>query len=167
MDQHEHPSAPPDFQKIPRRDPTLVVEKALSKIVRKKRGGFCFEVNFSFSWLSRRLGYKVRLALADVGCTQATTPGKVPAHVVLLVDNLNQNHNNNYLQEDKKTVYLVDPGFGNPGVCELALPLVYGVPFIDSQGDIFEFKVDSNSSVDGTRFDFVLFRTRITSMGEE
>ena len=168
MDQHDH-SPGENGQKeipfIPRRKelPSLDVKRSLNKIVYDKRGGFCFELNFSFAWLLRNMRYSIRLALADVGCQQATTAGKFPAHVILLVDGLQNDQDN--IDNENDLVYLVDPGFGNPGVCDLILPLVYDKPFMDSQGDIFEMKRDESGTHE--RFDSILFRTRATTTGEQ
>jgi N-hydroxyarylamine O-acetyltransferase len=41
-------------------------EWILTKIVKRKRGGFCYELNFAFGWLLRKLGYRVRFFSAEV-----------------------------------------------------------------------------------------------------
>ena len=42
------------------------MEKIYDKIVKKYRGGFCFEIASLFAWLLFKLKYEVRLVLADV-----------------------------------------------------------------------------------------------------
>ena len=60
LGQHEHPSEGLPFIGTPAVSkpllPTLDVDKCLSKLVEQNRGGFCFELNFSFAWLLRQLG---------------------------------------------------------------------------------------------------------------
>jgi N-hydroxyarylamine O-acetyltransferase len=47
--------------------PILLEEEALyDKIVRRRRGGFCYELNGLFAWLLRQLGYTVTLLSARV-----------------------------------------------------------------------------------------------------
>ena len=183
---------------IPRKDqdrlPSLNVENSLKKIIHDKRGGFCYELNFSFAWLLRSLGYKVRLAVADVGCKQKL----IPAHVVVLVDDLNvvidKDDTDIHVAEEQgegrsesdatsratstlttsstttRTV-LVDVGFGSPGVCEVVLPLEYDQPKYNPFGDKFRFERvmedPTNSSGSDHRnhqYDTVLYRTRIASI---
>ena len=76
--------------------PSLDVDKTLDKIVKQRRGGFCWELNFAFCWLLRSLGYKVRIGSAHV----MTPDGPVQGHLVLYVDNFDD-------------PLLVDPGFGD------------------------------------------------------
>jgi N-hydroxyarylamine O-acetyltransferase len=38
----------------------------LDKVVRRRRGGFCYELNFAFHWLLRELGYQVEMLSAEV-----------------------------------------------------------------------------------------------------
>lgn len=47
--------------------PIVLEEAALyDKIVRRRRGGFCYELNGLFAWLLRRLGFRVSLLSARV-----------------------------------------------------------------------------------------------------
>ena len=155
LDQHTHPADDSDdgkaieIQRLPTNDlPSLDVEKTLHKICNKNRGGFCFELNICFAWLLRSLGFRVRLALADVSCTQA-----IPAHVVILVDDL--------LPESS---VLVDVGFGTPGVCDVVLPLVHDKPKFDMHDDSFRFAACEEMN----RFNTVLYRKRSDNIdGEE
>ena len=103
LGQHEHPSEGLPFVGTPAVSkpslPTLDVDKCLSKLVDAKRGGFCFELNFSFAWLLRQLGYAVRLGRSDVFGPPGTPPNK--GHLVIFVDGLGADP------------LLVDPGFGD------------------------------------------------------
>merc|ERR1711939_709251 len=87
-----------DLPEVPISMPSNDVEVSLAKIVTNRRGGFCFEVNFCFAWLLRKLGYMVRLAHANV----MTPDGPVPGHLCILVDRL-----------DPACALMVDPGFGD------------------------------------------------------
>ena len=80
--------------------PTLDVDACLSKLVEKNRGGFCFELNFSFAWLLRQLGYAVRLGRADVFGTARHAAGQGPSGH-LSCDGIGADP------------LLVDPGFGD------------------------------------------------------
>ena len=103
LGQHEHPSEGLPFIGTPAVSkpllPTLDVDACLVKLVEKNRGGFCFELNFSFAWLLRELGYAVRLGRADVFGPPGTPPNK--GHLVIFVDGIGAGP------------LLVDPGFGD------------------------------------------------------
>ena len=103
LGQHEHPSEGLPFIGTPAVSkpllPTLDVDACLSKLVEQNRGGFCFELNFSFAWLLRQLGYSVRLGRSDVFGPPGTSPNK--GHLVIFVDGLGADP------------LLVDPGFGD------------------------------------------------------
>jgi len=81
--------------------PIVLQQAALyDKIVRHRRGGFCYELNGMFAWLLRQLGYEVTLLSAEV----AESGGNFsPAydHLALLVH-----------QEDGAD-WLADVGFGD------------------------------------------------------
>ena len=85
LGQHEHPSEGLPFIGVPAVSkpllPSLDVDACLSKLVEKNRGGFCFELNFSFAWLLRQLGYAVRLGRSDVFGPPGTPPNK--GHLVI------------------------------------------------------------------------------------
>lgn len=145
MDQHDHPAHGDDTPHIPRKTlqrlPSLDVTRSLEKIIDHRRGGFCFELNLAFHWLLSSLGYKSRLGLADVFCSNQP----VPDHVIILVNNL----------MDNDVPVLVDVGFGDP--CNVPLPIQCNVPPRQNvHGDLFEFKVDTRND----RFDTALYRTR-------
>jgi N-hydroxyarylamine O-acetyltransferase len=68
--------------------PIILREEALyDKIVRRRRGGFCYELNGLFAWLLHQLGFQVRLLSAGVA---RVTGGFGPEfdHLALLVQRL-------------------------------------------------------------------------------
>ncbi len=56
------------------------------KIVKRARGGFCYELNSLFSWLLRELGFEVSLLSARVMSAQRGGFGPAFDHLVLRVD---------------------------------------------------------------------------------
>ncbi len=90
-------------------EPIIMDEPLLvNKIVVRRRGGFCYELNGAFSWLLRELGFGVTRISARA--YHATSDHFSPEfdHMALLV------------QLDK--LYLVDVGFGEFARQPLALP---------------------------------------------
>lgn len=75
----------------------LDVERLVQKIVRRRRGGFCYELNGAFAALLRVLGFPVTLMQARVHGAEGSL-GPPYDHLALRVD----------LEEP----YLVDVGFG-------------------------------------------------------
>ena len=59
-----------------RRRTTLRLEEVYDKIVTRRRGGYCFELNGLFAWLLRELGYNVREYFGRwlLGEDQSTVP---------------------------------------------------------------------------------------------
>lgn len=88
-------------------EPIVLTEEALAdKIVRRGRGGFCYELNGLFAALLRAIGFDVRLLAASVfGDDGTLTPAL--DHLALLVE----------LDER----YLVDVGFGAHSVYPLRM----------------------------------------------
>ena len=87
LDQHAHPagsSSTAVYPEVARRTvpATLDVHVTLAKLVGRRRGGFCFEINLALAWLLRALGYTVHLTLCDIRC-RGTTPF---THVACIVD---------------------------------------------------------------------------------
>lgn len=78
----------------------IVLEEAklFGKIVHQHRGGFCYELNGSFAWLLRQLGFRVEMLNARV-YDDVSTPGPDFDHMTLLV----------HLEER----WLADVGFGD------------------------------------------------------
>ena len=62
------------------------VEAIHDKIVTRRRGGFCYELNGLFAGLLRELGYDVTLLAAEVPEPRDGGPRHDRAHLVLLVD---------------------------------------------------------------------------------
>jgi N-hydroxyarylamine O-acetyltransferase len=56
------------------------------KIVVRRRGGFCYELNGLFSWLLREVGYDVTLLAGQTVDPATGEPGHPRAHLVLLVE---------------------------------------------------------------------------------
>jgi len=54
------------------------------KIVRRRRGGFCYELNGLFGWLLEQLGFTVAMLSARV--FDGGQPGREYAHLTLLID---------------------------------------------------------------------------------
>lgn len=73
-------------------------EAFLNKIILRKRGGFCYELNTAFAWLLRNLGFRVTLLSGRVARPDGGY-GPEFDHMTLLV----------HLDED----YVVDVGFTN------------------------------------------------------
>lgn len=76
----------------------LDMAQILEKVVYNKRGGFCFEINASFAWLLRTLGFDVRLTSARIARPDGSF-GPVHTHMNLCV-----------IVDDN--AYLVDVGMG-------------------------------------------------------
>jgi len=137
-----------DLPEVPISMPSIDVEVSLAKIVTNRRGGFCFEVNFCFAWLLRKLGYTVRLAHANV----MTPDGPVPGHLCILVDGL-----------DPACALMVDPGFGDAP----RVPIPLSVKGVDAAvddpmtGDGYLLKPTTDF---GARFDTMLMRQRKAGM---
>jgi N-hydroxyarylamine O-acetyltransferase len=89
----------------------------VAKIVVRRRGGFCYELNGAFAWLLRSLGYRVDLLEAAV-FTATGTPGPHFDHLVLRVR-----------LEDP---WLVDVGFGDNHLEPLAFQT--DVDHVDAAG---------------------------------
>lgn len=146
---HEHPAAG-DYPEVSTKTPTLDVATAVDKMI-SGRGGFCFEINFAFSWLLKQLGYTVRLVEGSV----MTPGGPVPGHVCLMVDGI-----------DPAGALLVDPGIGD--FARIVVPM----SLLKSGGSVKDELGDEYSLVPYTgdptpwcsRFNVMLMRSRATGM---
>ncbi|HEY7602710.1 MAG TPA: arylamine N-acetyltransferase [Gaiellaceae bacterium] len=65
---------------------SLEPEAIFDKLVVRRRGGFCYELNGLFGWLLRDLGFEVTLLAAQTVDPTSGDPGQERAHLVLLVD---------------------------------------------------------------------------------
>lgn len=82
--------------------PILLDETSLyHKIVEKRRGGYCFEMNGVFSIALQRLGFKARNILARVTRDGVTYTAKTHQAILVEIDNRN---------------WVADVGFGNEGI---------------------------------------------------
>ena len=82
--------------------PVLLDEGSLfNKIVKNKRGGYCFEMNGLFSFVLKKIGFKVSDLLARVAIDGISYTAKT--HQVLTVEANNRK-------------WLADVGFGNDGI---------------------------------------------------
>ena len=86
----------------------LDLDELYDKIVNRRRGGFCYELNGLFAWLLSSLGYAVDLLSARVYSEERQDFGPEFDHMVLCV----------HLQHP----YLVDVGFGDSFRRPLLLP---------------------------------------------
>ena len=77
----------------------LKLERIYDKIVKRGRGGFCYELNGMFSWLLRELRYNISLVSARV-IKEDGSYGQEFDHLGIIV----------YIGDKK---YLVDVGFGD------------------------------------------------------
>ncbi|MBQ9041804.1 MAG: arylamine N-acetyltransferase [Eggerthellaceae bacterium] len=80
-------------------NPSLAIADLFDKIVVRKRGGYCFEMNAAFGALLKALGFDVRPCMARVLLRPIPYP---------LIS-----HRANFVTIDGKT-YLADVGFGGP-----------------------------------------------------
>ena len=95
-------------------EPVVLDERLLfAKIVARRRGGFCYELNGLFSWLLRELGYTVTRLSAGVYKELTGDFGPDFDHMTLLV----------HLGDDHQSAdYLVDVGFGDSFRTPMAMP---------------------------------------------
>ncbi len=100
-------------------------ERFLDKIVRQRRGGFCYELNGAFAWLLRELGFDVTRLSAGV-CNDQGVPGPDFDHMTLLVR----------IGESR---WLADVGFGDS--FRSPMRLVPDVTQTDSDPRGFEYRL--------------------------
>ena len=86
------------------RPTTLDPFDATDRIVRRRRGGYCFHLNGAFSTLLAALGYRVRLHRAGVQNHTEQRAGIYRNHLALTVDGL---------PDRPDTAWLVDVGLGD------------------------------------------------------
>lgn len=83
-------------------------ELLVAKLLDRRRGGFCYELNGAFAWLLRQLGYHVTVIEGGVYSSETGRPGPQFDHMALIVD------------LDRR--YFVDVGFGDSARTPVALP---------------------------------------------
>ena len=66
--------------------------RIVDKIVRQRRGGFCYELNSSFGWLCRQLGFRVERMSARMNTAVPDMFGPPFDHLCLRVDDHVRNH---------------------------------------------------------------------------
>ncbi|MFD0715383.1 arylamine N-acetyltransferase [Paenibacillus sp. GCM10027626] len=82
QERHLH-TVPYENLDIIRRIPlSLEIPQLLNKIVERKRGGYCFELNALFGWLLRELGYHVEDRVARFWRDEPNCPPKRRHHVL-------------------------------------------------------------------------------------
>jgi N-hydroxyarylamine O-acetyltransferase len=108
---------------------TLSVSQLYEKIVERKRGGYCFELNGLFHWLLDELGYDIDRVAARV-----TGDGGVE---------LPANHHSNIVHLDGR--YVVDVGMGRPKI-RRPIP-IDGSPHTDDVGVVWRVVESSRPDV--------------------
>lgn len=98
------------------------------KVVRRRRGGYCFELNVLFGDALAALGFTARPLMARVWVRNPETP-PAATHIVQEVT-------------IEGTAYLVDVAFGGSGA-QVPMPIAPGVELVDAHGPIrLEASVD-------------------------
>jgi len=106
----------------------LSISSLFKKLILKRRGGFCYELNYAFSALLSSLGFNVKLLSARV--FHGSTYGKAFAHMVLLVE----------VQEEK---VIADVGFGD-GIRE---PLLLNSKPVKQVDTIYKIEQQNNEHI--------------------
>ncbi len=101
-------------------------ERILGKLVDRRRGGFCYELNGAFAWLLRQLGFRVSVLSAEVAREEGGF-GIPFDHMTLRVD--------------LDRPYLADVGFGDGFRCPL--PLV-SAGEVAQAGYVYHLRQDEN-----------------------
>jgi N-hydroxyarylamine O-acetyltransferase len=106
-------------------DVSLATRDIFDKIVARRRGGYCFELNGLFDKLLQALGFKVRSCLARAVINRDYLPPQLHRMPVVELDG---------------TLRIADVGFGGP-IPASSLPLAQGVQ-TDSLGEGFRLSRD-------------------------
>jgi N-hydroxyarylamine O-acetyltransferase len=104
-------------------------ETLYDKIVSRRRGGFCYELNGLFSWLLRRLGYTVSLLSARVAQPDGAYSPEFE-HLTLLAHDL------------EGVVWLADVGFGD----SFRLPLRLQPDVEQDGGDGYTYRLSFDAT---------------------
>ena len=86
---------------------TLDLERTASKVLDRKRGGFCLELNLLFGTFLRQLGYEVRFVSCHVFANNSFQD--VATHVALIVECQAED-------QQPSAPYFSDVGFGEPSL---------------------------------------------------
>lgn len=120
LQEHHLHAVPFENLDVLRRTPlSLEIEPLFDKIVMRRRGGYCFELNALFGWLLRELGYPVEDLIARFWFDHQSPPPK-PRHQALKV-------------EVGDASYLCDVGMGGGIVPLRPIQMVEGLE--QQQGD--------------------------------
>jgi len=88
----------------------IELENSYNKIVNNKRGGFCYELNYSFYQLLKEIGFEVKMISARVFSNEDNVFGPEYDHMALIAT-------------IKTKQYLVDVGFGEFSLYPLVMEL--------------------------------------------
>eukprot|EP01043_Picozoa_sp_COSAG02_P040582 COSAG02_NODE_3296_length_6994_cov_6.368528_2_plen_156_part_00 len=77
---------PDIYPGAPRRSIVLDEARIVNKIVRERRGGFCYELNSGFGWLLRQLGFTVERLSARMNTIMPDVFGPPFDHLCLRVN---------------------------------------------------------------------------------
>ncbi|HEU5383309.1 MAG TPA: arylamine N-acetyltransferase [Ktedonobacteraceae bacterium] len=130
--------------------PVLLREEALyEKIVQRRRGGFCYELNGLFAWLLRQLGFQVSLLSASVAREQG---GFNPPfdHLTLLLHGLDGAN------------WLADVGFGD----SFRRPLCLQADLEQRESDGQAYRLTQEDSAEAEEADY-WFMQRLGEQGWE
>ncbi|MER6958363.1 MULTISPECIES: arylamine N-acetyltransferase [unclassified Streptomyces] len=98
--------------------PSLAPADLIAKLVRSRRGGYCYEHNSLLSVVLEALGFRVTLLTARVVVGAERFEERPRTHMALLVE-----------APGDPQPYLADVGFGAPGALLEPVPLIAGVEF--------------------------------------
>lgn len=118
---------------------SLALEDLVEKVIRRRRGGFCFELNGLLAELLEALGFFVRRVPAVVFAGAAGWRG-VPTHIFLLVA---EPPNGAPAGEDSERLWFADVSFGEPPLEPLRLWLD-GREQTTAEGMISRFVIDDH-----------------------
>ena len=106
-----------------RREPELTLEALFDKLILRRRGGYCFELNGLFTYLLESMGFEVRRCAARIVHGPALPP---PAHEMLIVCTGGKE-------------YFCDVGFGGP-VPRIPMEMRYDAPLSCISGNTYLFE---------------------------
>lgn len=104
----------------------LNLETIYEKVVNRRRGGYCYELNGLFHWLLQQLGFNAKLISATIQKPDGQW-AKADTHAAILVE--------------LDTPYLVDAGFGDSSITPIPL---HGERQTDQSGT---YKIQQHSDI--------------------